>query len=212
MCEQNVVFVISGPSAVGKTRIVKRLGEYMPRLKTSISVTTRQPRDDETNGIDYYFVDEDRFNLYIENNDLIEWVDSLYGKYGTLKQTIEDLVKNRNDVVLALDPAGMLKLKESIPQAISFFLLPETYIEIKERLEQRGKERGIHSEKDLEDRLLSVRNYIKQAWRYDYILINKGTRVTTELIVKIIEIERMKLKKDYDLKNWISRELGSQRP
>lgn len=207
MNNDNIVLIISGPSAVGKSRVIRHLQRMSPQLKSIVSATTRKPRVEEENGRDYFFMSHEEFNEAVQNNDFLEWVDSPYGKYGTLKSQVLNNLSESRDVILDLDPAGALKVKDFISQACSVFLLPPTMAELREHLELRGEERGIKTKEDLEKRMLSVKNYIGDAYKYDYILFNADSKTTAKTISRILEVEKLRLAKLPSLEEWKNREL-----
>jgi guanylate kinase len=143
------IFVIIGPSGVGKDTLAKELFKEFKKLKYSVSVTTRSPRPLEKDGEDYYFVTDEDFDNFIKDDSFIEWCTVHGNRYGTLKRHINDTINSNEDILLILDIQGYKKLYKIFPEAIGIAILPPDYETLKERIISRGTE----SAEDLELRL-----------------------------------------------------------
>ncbi len=178
-----MLIVITGPSGVGKTTIIKSLLDLYPDLKYSVSMTTRQPRHNEKNGVDYHFVSEEEFKSRIEKDEFIEWSE-VYGKYyGRLKKDLED---PNSDILIGIDVKGALKLKRTHPQAVFIFILPRS----EEALEMQLRGRGTESESSLKARLDSAIHEMDKADEFDYKVINDDVNEAVKKIMCIIVAEK----------------------
>lgn len=187
---RGLLFVVSGPSGVGKGTIREKIFEVFPDLKYSVSVTTRPPRKGERNGIDYYFVSEDEFKKMIEENKFAEWA-LVHGEYkGTL---LDFLIKQRQkgeDVLLEIDVQGAAQIKDKFPEGIFIFIAPPSWKDLEERLRGRRTE----TEKDLEKRLKDALNEMKYAKNYDYLVVNDNIGDAVKKLESIIIAERCRIK------------------
>lgn len=136
------VLVLSGPSAVGKSTVVRHLRERVPDLLFSVSATTRAPRPGEVDGVDYYFVTPERFQQFIEQGEMLEWADIHGGLHrsGTLAQPVRAAAAAGRPMLIEVDLAGARAVKRSIPEAVSVFLAPPNRETLRERLTGRGTE------------------------------------------------------------------------
>ena len=185
--QQGLLIVISGPSGSGKTSVVDALCQSNPALNRSVSVTTRQPRPNEIDGINYHFLSLSDFEALLEQNGFIEWTQ--YGKnyYGTLKAEIElPLAKGRN-LVLEIDVHGAMELKSYNLKSVSIFILPPSFTSLEKRLRHRQTE----SDQELDQRLAIARSEIAYVKDYDYCVINVDDAIdqTVEQIQHIIYAE-----------------------
>jgi guanylate kinase len=183
---RNIIFVISGPSGVGKTLITRNLLEVVPDVSFSISTTTRPPRNEEVEGVDYYFVSESIFSDMLKNNQFIEHATVYEHRYGTTKREIERIFGEKNDALLDIDTQGAEQINEKYPDSVMIFIMPPDLNTLKERIMKR--ERRINSE--IEERLSNAREEISKAHLYDYIVINAYLTDAIEVIRAIIEAER----------------------
>jgi len=143
------LFVVSGPSGVGKGTLVRELLSRYPRLELSISATTRPPRVGEVDGRDYHFLREDDFEQKVRNGDLLEWAEVFGHRYGTLAAPVRQALEEGQDVVLEIDVQGARQVMRSMPEAVSIFVRPASLGQLEERLRKRGTE----SEEQLRSRL-----------------------------------------------------------
>lgn len=180
------LFVISGPSGVGKGTLRKKLFDHIPDLHYSVSVTTRYPRKGELEGIDYFFVDEETFKNHIKDQKFAEWA-KVHGHYkGTLLSTINEMLNNGKDLVLEIDVQGALQIKNKYPEGIFIFIKPPSL----EKLEDRLRGRCTEEEEELKKRLNDAKNEIEHCQYYDYIIINNELEKAAEELKNIILKER----------------------
>jgi len=175
------IFVITGLSGAGKSTIINHIKENFD-LAFAVSHTTRKPRKNEVNGVDYYFVDENTFKKMVNNDDFIEW-KNVYGHlYGTSKKEIKKIQQKDRDIILDLDIQGAHSIRELYPESIIIFITTKTISELKKRLKKRG-------EKALEKRLKPAYNIVNEIDNFDYIIINENLENTIKKVEKIIKTE-----------------------
>ena len=186
---RGLLFVISGPSGVGKGTLRKKVFNIFPDLVYSVSMNTRLPRKGEIEGKDYYFVTTDEFKKMIKENKFVEWA-IVHGDYkGTpIKFLIDELQKGR-DILLELDVQGAMQVKEKFPDGIFIFIAPPTWKDLEDRLRKRNTE----GEKALEKRLKDARIEIKYKKYYDYLIVNDNIETALKKLESIIIAERCKI-------------------
>ena len=139
---QGRVLVLSGPSAVGKSTVVRHLRDRMPDLHFSVSATTRSPRPGEVDGVDYYFVSPERFQEFVDSGDLLEWAEIHGGLHrsGTLSEPVQLAAAAGQPVLIEVDLAGARAVKQAMPEAVTVFLAPPDWESLRQRLIGRGTE------------------------------------------------------------------------
>lgn len=162
------LIILTACSGTGKSTIVKALMSRFPKLKLSVSHTTRQARPDEIDGQAYHFVDRDRFQKMIAAEAFVEWAEYAGNYYGTSHQVIQDAEASGIDLLFEVDVVGAAALKKSYPQALSCFLLPPSWEELERRLRRRQTE----TESVILKRLAVGREEVKHAPSFDYIVVN----------------------------------------
>ncbi len=186
--KKSKIFVISGPSGVGKGTLVERTLKRVPNISRSVSVTTRKRRIGEKEDRDYYFVTEKDFNRKLEASAFLEWAEVHGNLYGTLKENIDRILDKGQDVILVIDVQGGVSVKKQLPSAVLIFIEPPSFEELKKRLVGRGTELP-----DIVDRR------IKQAEKelacmsgYDHSIVNDNLDAAEAKLVAIIEKERLR--------------------
>lgn len=180
------VFIITAPSGTGKTTLLKPLLAGDPRLRFSISYTTRQPRAGEVHGRDYFFVSMEEFRRLREEDAFVEWVEQFGYGYGTSRQWVEETLKSDVDVVFDIEPRGARNLKTGFPQATLIFILPPNLEELARRLQSR---RDLQPE-ELARRLEQGRQELREASWYDYLIVNDRLAVAQEQLRAVITAAR----------------------
>ena len=162
------IYVISGPSGVGKSTIIRGLRDKTSDMVYSISHTSREPRGKEEDGVHYHFVDRTTFRAMIEDGAFLEWARVYDDYYGTAFSSIEDQLDSGSDVIMDLDPQGAKNIKKAHPASILIFILPPSY----EALEKRLRERATEEERAIQSRLQKARRELMECVHYDYLIIN----------------------------------------
>jgi guanylate kinase len=163
-----LVLIVSGPSGSGKSTLVEKILE-LPGTMLSVSFTTRPPRKTETDGGWYNFVTEAEFQRMVARGDFLEYAQ-VFGKnwYGTPRNSIEEALAQKKDLVLEIDVQGALQVKEKLPGAVAVFVLPPS----RQELERRIRARGQDSEDEIARRLVQARQEISNYRKYDFLVIN----------------------------------------
>ncbi len=185
-----LMLVISGPSGVGKDAVLRQLKKRELPIYHVITANTRSPRPDEKEGVDYFFVSREQFKHMIASDELIEFSEVYEDYKGVPKAQIREALASGKDVVLRLDVQGAQKIKRIYPQAILIFLVPSSEEEWFQRL---GGRRAGH-EKDLETRISTVKEELRVAREFDYIVVNANNKLreTVRTIEAIITAEHQK--------------------
>ena len=160
--------VISAPSGAGKTSICWRMLDKWPNLKFSVSHTTRLPRPGEKDGKDYHFISVAVFKEKIARGEFVEWVENYGQFYGTARATIQPLLEQGFDLLIDVEPRGAKELKINFPGGIFVFILPPSWLELKNRLIKRGCE----GEDAMQERLQKAREESRAVIWYDYAIFN----------------------------------------
>ncbi len=183
------LIVISAPSGGGKTTVKNVVLERMPEIAYSVSATTRKPRENEVNGVDYIFVTHEKFREWLSSGELLEWAE-IYGEfYGTPKSPILKWLEEGRDVLLDLDVHGKRSVERAfVGRTVSIFLLPPSMEILRERLLDRGTETG----EVLEKRLRLARSEMDHAFEYDYWVINDEVEAAAQEVMNIIRAERQR--------------------
>jgi guanylate kinase len=187
--KQGLLFVLSAPAGTGKTTLIHRLTAEFPSVVQSITYTTREPREEEINGIHYHFISKEEFEKKIKNNDFLEFVD-LYGYYyGTSREAILSELNQGKHVFLVIDTQGALKIRKIFP-ACHIFVLPPSLEELSVRLKKRKTETAESFQKRIE---LSKKE-IALASQYDYNIVNDNLEVAYQVLRSIVIAEEHKVK------------------
>lgn len=175
--------IISGPSGAGKDTIANRLIAMDKIFSVSVSATTRPPRGNEKNGVDYYFYSEKEFNEKIENREFVEYTNYGSKYYGTLKSDVDARIKDGKTVILVIEVEGAGNVKRLYPDALSIFIMPPS----EEVLERRLRLRSTDSDSDISRRLDIAKNEIKKSENYDFIVVNDELDKAVEDAYNIIK-------------------------
>ena len=188
--KNNLLIIISSPSGAGKTSVCKKIINYDNKIKLSVSHTTRAPRDNEINGIDYFFISSDRFNSKISDKSFLEFANVFGNYYGTSKKNVEEKLLEDFDVLFDIDWQGAAQiLNSNLAKIVTIFLVAPSKEVVLARLKKRSKETGDNYD-SIKKRMLEYENEMKHANDYDYVVINDNIEECTKKIVSIIENER----------------------
>ncbi len=180
---ENIMVILSSPSGVGKTTLTKKIQQKYPNFKISVSHTTRSPRSNEVNGVDYHFVSIEQFSDLIKKNEFYEYAKIFENYYGTLKKNVDQTILT-HDIIFDIDWQGTKQLsKFKNLKLIKIFLVTENKNELKKRLIKRDQ----NTEEEIKKRFDSFKNDIKHWTDYDYIIINKNLDNCFKQIENIIK-------------------------
>lgn len=174
--------LFSGPSGVGKDTVLEIVLAKDKSLQKSISCTTRSIRDNEVNGVDYYFISIPEFQKMIDNNEVLEYAYFGSNIYGTPKAPIDKWLSEGKTVILKIEVQGAANIKRLYPDSISIFILPPSMEELENRLRSRGTE----DETDVKKRLEIAHNEIDMSKEYDYLVVNDNIEKTSEDVLNIL--------------------------
>lgn len=189
MTNKGMLLILSGPSGSGKDTVIAELFKLDLNLVQSLSMTTRAPRNEEKNGVDYLFVDTNCFEKAILDGEMLEYMQ--YGKkyYGTPKAPIDNWLREGKTVILKIDIKGFDNVKRLYPDAVSVFLSPPSM----EVLEKRLRRRGSETDEDVEVRMNIAINEMQKIPEYDYLVINDELEKAVDEIKTIITAEKLKV-------------------
>ena len=184
--EYQKMIVITAPSGAGKTSITRHLMKVFPQVAFSISAATREPRSNEKNGVDYYFMSEEEFQQKILDEEFVEWEMVYEGKYyGTLKSELRRMWKNEQIPVLDIDVQGAIHVKKEYPvNSLFIFIKPPSIQELKNRLESRGSE----SKESLDTRLSKAAYELSFTHQFDNVIENKDFETACREAEEIVRI------------------------
>ncbi len=185
MKREGILFIISAPSGAGKTSLCKEVIDFFPNLRHSVSFTTRQKRGGEVDGKDYFFVSEPEFRRMAADGEFAEWAEVHGNLYGTALKTLEECRDNGIDVILDIDCQGARQLKERYRGGVYIFILPPDFDELRNRLLCRNAD----SADVIDLRVANAANEIKEACRYDYIIVNDQFSKAVEELKSIMIAE-----------------------
>lgn len=180
------LIVISGPSGSGKDSVCERLKEYNDNFWVSISCTTRKPRQGEEDGINYFFINKEKFENKIKKDEFLEYAIYNNNYYGTPKDKINDYLNKGIDVILVIEVQGALKIKHKVPEAIFIFLMPPTMRDLVYRLKKRGTE----SKDKIIERFKKAYKEINELNKYNYVVVNDELDKAAKKVNSIIEAQK----------------------
>jgi len=189
--------VLSAPSGSGKSTLAERFLKSWPNAVRSISCTTRKPRPNEVNNVDYIFINEPEFNQRVRKNEFVEWATVHGHMYGTPKVELDKNILAKKDVLLVIDPQGAVNIKKIYPDGVFIFLVPPSWDALRERLEKRASEPAI----DIETRIKDARFELKYLSFFQYLVLNEDLDKAVNDMLAIIRAEHCRVnhvnKKDY---------------
>jgi len=187
---RGIVFILSAPSGAGKTTISRAALKQIPELAASVSLTTRQPRENEVDGIDYHFVTEEEITQRLKQGELAEYAQVFDARYGTPRRPLDDAVASGHDILLDIDVQGAAQLRVSYPRdAVSIFVLPPSFRDLEDRLRKRGTE----TEAAIERRLNRARVEAVAYPQYDYLIVNADIAESIRQLASVVSAERSRV-------------------
>lgn len=188
-----LLFALSGPSGVGKNTVLSKILTTRPDLTYSISATTRPPRGQEVDGVNYFFLTKEQFQAEIENEGFLEWAEIYNHYYGTPKQTVLKHLNSGRHVILDVDIQGAAQIRRNYPQSILIFLYPPSIQELQRRLIERNTDDQISIRK----RLTYIDKELAAVSNYDYVVLNDNLEEACRRIDSIITAEEVKVARGY---------------
>ena len=176
------LFVISGSSGVGKGTVIKEFLNKHSDFKLSVSCTTRQPREGEVHGKNYFFLSREEFLKRVENNEFLEWAEFSGNIYGTQKAYVEEKLALGKNMILEIDTKGALNVKKIMPEAILIFILPPSFEELEARLRGRHTE----TEEAIQKRLESTKLEMENSKQFDYRVVNDSIKNAVKSLEEIM--------------------------
>ena len=192
---KGLLISVSGPSGTGKGSVLAKIKEINPNFGTSISVTTREPREGEKDGVDYYFKSKDEFMKMLEEGEIIEYDEFVGNYYGTPTIPLQEMSEEGKDVLLDLTIAGSMALKENFEQSVTIFLLAPSF----EELEKRLRGRGTDTDEAINARLEMARQETNFVGHFDYVVVNYDIEQAAKQVLSIIEAEKCRCARNTDL-------------
>lgn len=186
--KKGIIYVLSGPSGSGKTTLAKHVVNTVNYVDFAISYTTRKIRDGEKDGIDYKFIDEEKFRFMIDSNQFAEWAEVHGNLYGTPIDEIDKVLDKGIDILLDIDVQGSLQIKTKYRNSVHIFLIPPDLITLRKRLSKRNTENSSELEKRME---MAIKE-ISRINDYDYIIVSDDIDKSLRKLESIIETVRLK--------------------
>ncbi len=181
------LYIISAPSGAGKTSLVKELISSLNSLSVSVSHTTRQKREGEIDGKDYFFISVEKFKMMQVDSAFLESAQVFDNFYGTAQKTVEDTLLQGNDVILEIDWQGAQQIRKLLPTSISIFILPPSIETLRQRLEGRGKDDAEIIARRMRDAVTEMRHYPE----FDYVVVNEDFGVALNELKSIVIANRL---------------------
>lgn len=187
--KKGIIFIMSGPSGVGKGTIREKVLKQIPDLIFSVSVTTRKKRPGEIDGKDYIFVSREKFEEMIRNNELLEWAEVYGNYYGTPSKIVEKALIEGKDVLLEIDVQGAKNVKRRYPEAVSIFIFPPSVEDLILRLKKRATE----TQEEFQRRIEKAKREMDEVIYYNYVVVNDKLEDAILRVKCIILAERAKI-------------------
>lgn len=185
---EGILVIFSGPSGSGKGTVLKKYLASQEDARVSVSMTTRQPREGDIDGVHYYFVTREYFEKKIADGKMLEYAEYNHNMYGTPKEPVDEMLKEGKIVFLEIEVQGAEKIRKLYPDAVSIFLMPPSMSILEERLRGRQSE----DEETINHRLVIAREEIRRASEYEFIVVNDTVDNAAAVMDKIISAERQK--------------------
>lgn len=191
------LFIISGPSGSGKDTVLKEVFRLLPNVAFSISTITRPMRPGETEGEKYNFVSKEKFLSMLENDELLEFNEYIGNFYGTPRKPVDKALAEGRDMILEVDVNGAFKVKEKMKDAVSIFIMPPSFTELKRRLSSRGTDDEAVINKRMNEALREIENAVN----YDYIVVNDNILAAARDVEHIILSSRLRTARKKEIIN-----------
>ncbi len=198
------LMIVSGPAGTGKGTVCKELLKRNKDIVFSISATTRLPREGEVEGVNYFFIDDNKFKSMIEKDEFLEYAHVHTNYYGTPKNFVMEQIEKGEVVLLEIDVQGALQIKKNFSEVVFIFLLPPTMEELKNRIIKRGTE----SKEDINRRYENAFKELDFVGKYDYFVVNHEVEEAVLDIESIIRAEKLRVKRHSDIKEKVLRKEG----
>jgi guanylate kinase len=198
------LLIVAAPSGAGKTSLVRHLLQARPKVRLSVSFTTRPPRPGENDGRDYFFVDKARFEALRDAGQLLEWALVHGNLYGTSRAWIEAQMDEGNDIVLEIDWQGAAQVMSDFSSAVGIYILPPSMAALRERLIGRGQDAA----EVIERRLAAAKTELEQAYRFQYVIINQDFNVAADELIAIADVARLRFDRQLAAEPALFRDLG----
>ncbi len=179
------VFVITGPSGVGKGTLIRALRERVPRLELSVSATTRAPRPGERDGVAYHFLSGPEFAARVAGGEFVEWAEYAGNRYGTLRSELERRVASGVPVVLEIEVQGARQVREQMPEAVQVFISPPSWETLRTRLQGRGTD----TDEQVRRRLETAGAELGAQPEFEHVIVNDRLEEAVDALVQIVESE-----------------------
>ncbi|MGY4689768.1 guanylate kinase [Salibacterium sp. K-3] len=183
--EKGLLIVLSGPAGVGKGTVCRALREEDTGIQYSVSATTRNPREGETHGVNYFFKTKQEFEQMIEEDRLLEWARYVDNYYGTPLDYVLDTMNQGQDIILEIEVQGAKKVKERYPDGVFIFLMPPSLAELRSRITERGTE----TEDLIDKRMTVAKEELEMMQHYDYVVENDEVGRAADRIRSIVTAE-----------------------
>jgi guanylate kinase len=179
------VFVITGPSGVGKGTLIRGLRERVPELELTVSATTRPPRPGERDGVEYHFMTPEQFESHVRAGDFLEYADYSENRYGTLRDEVDRRLRSGAPVVLEIELQGARQVRQAMPDAVAVFIAPPSQEALRSRLIGRGTD----SPEQVQARLQTAERELRAADEFGHAVVNDRLEDATDELVRIVHQE-----------------------
>ncbi len=191
---KGLLIVVSAPSGCGKGTVLHEILKD-DSFYCSVSATTRKPREGEINGVNYYFLSKEEFERKIKDDAMLEYAQYCENYYGTLKQEVDSNLEKGKNVILEIDVQGAMQIKKQRPEGVFIFMLPPSVKELERRLRKRGTE----TDDVIALRVAEAEGEIKQASKYDYVMVNAALEDAVEDFKTIVNAQKFKAERAENL-------------
>lgn len=197
MAEKGLLFVVSAPAGCGKDTILGELFKRTDSAGYAVSATTRAPREGEVNGVHYHFLAREEFELKIAEKEVLEYTEYCGNYYGTLRKSVNDLIKQGKDAILKIEVEGAMNIRRMFPEACLVFILPPSW----KVLEKRLRDRGTETEEKIIERTKQARTEVGYAKNYDYLIVNDRLDEAVDDLLAVLRAEKLRRSRNDGLLN-----------